>query len=37
MDPLTTLIMAIAFLATADIAAIRLNRDERRSARRTGR
>jgi len=34
MDALTTLIFAIAILATADVAAVRLERDGRRSDRR---
>ena len=37
MDALTTLIFAIAFLATADVAAVRLERNGRRGGRRAGR
>jgi hypothetical protein len=37
MDALTTLILAIAVLATADVAAVRLERDGRRKGRRSGR
>jgi len=31
MDPVTTLILAIAILATADVAALKLGRDRRRT------